>query len=161
MRSLHRYIEFLGARFLWWDDKPNQPIEIDKQLLKTLSHGRVCPYFRLRSKQPGLSFAAPIEVYVICRGSAEPRLLASEEIVITDAPTVYVPGTIAASDVRQIIAFELRHAGHSIGHLSLCPVPVAKINSEGAFQAAPEDLPWSPAYDEELRERLDRLMEQP
>lgn len=37
-------------------------------------------------------------------------------------------------------------------------VPCARFNSEGAFSEVPIDFSWSPAYEEELYERLNRLM---
>ncbi|MCS7015420.1 MAG: hypothetical protein RMJ19_02830 [Gemmatales bacterium] len=160
MRSLHRRLQLLDAHFIWYDDKTTV-VRMDKRLPKQIGAGRVGPCFLLCTKEPGLAFLANVEVYATCRDGMKPRLLAQQEILITDSPAPYVPGTISVNDLPQIVAFELRCDGHLIGHLPLCPVPTARINGEGAFQGAPEDLPWSPALDEELRERLNRLLEHP
>jgi hypothetical protein len=161
MRSLHHLINFLGGEFVWWDDKTNQLKRIGKQPPKQLTHGRIGPCFLLRSRETGLAFVASVEVYATCEDGLGPRLLKKDEVVITDAPTPYIPGTIAASDFHKVVSFELRVGDRTIGHLPLHPIPSAKINSEGAFQEAPDDIPWSPALDEELRERLRRLSDQP
>ena len=53
--------------------------------------------------------------------------------------------------------FELRVGTRSLGVLPLAPAPSASFNSEGAFKA-PIDYTWSAAADDELNERLARLM---
>ena len=68
-----------------------------------------------------------------------------------------VPGTLDAGDVAQVSAFELRTASGSLGLLPLAPVPTATFTSEGGFRA-PADYPWTPSADEEMRDRLDRLL---
>jgi hypothetical protein len=42
--------------------------------------------------------------------------------------------------------------------LSLCPAPTATFNSEGGFKPPPE-FTWSTAADEELNDRLSKLIE--
>ncbi|MCS7166037.1 MAG: hypothetical protein RMI91_08520 [Gemmatales bacterium] len=160
MRSVHRQIVLLETYFVVQEDKTSQ-VKVEKRLPKNLPLGRVAPCFVLCTREPGLAFLADLEVYATCRDGSKPRLLASQEVLLTDSPSPYVPGTLAANDLRHVLAFELRCGGRLIGHLPLSPVPTARINAEGAFSGAPQDLAWSPALDEELRERLNRLMEQP
>lgn len=157
-RSSHRYINLVDAYFVWYEKETNQ-VRIERRLPKQLGPGRLGPCFQLCSNEPGLAFLANVEVYAVCQGGLAPRLLASEEILITDVPTTYVPGTISVHDLQQVISFELRCGRHLLGHLPLSPIPSAKINSEGAFEGVPDDLTWSPAFEEELRERLNRLMD--
>jgi hypothetical protein len=42
--------------------------------------------------------------------------------------------------------------------LSLCPAPTATFNSEGGFKPY-HDYTWSAAAEEEMNERLNRLLE--
>lgn len=160
MRSLHRQIELVEAYFVWQDDKSNR-VRCERRLPEQLPPGRLGPCFVLRSREAGLGFLARVDVFATFRDGCGPVQLASEEILISDAPNPYMPGTIAVSDRHQLAAFELRSGGYTIGYLPISPVPCAKINGEGAFQAPPEDLTWSPAFDEELKERLNRLMDPP
>jgi hypothetical protein len=69
-----------------------------------------------------------------------------------------VPGTADAADLHQVGAFELCVRGKVLHTLSLCPAPSASFNSEGGFKA-PVDFTWSTAADEELNERLSKLIE--
>ena len=73
-------------------------------------------------------------------------------------PTVFAPGTVDAADLGQVTTFELRLKGSVLGVLSLCPVPAASFTSEGGFKA-PADFAWTPTADEELTERLSKLMD--
>jgi hypothetical protein len=71
---------------------------------------------------------------------------------------VFAPGTLEAAEAAHVTAFELRQKGEVLGALSLCPVPTAAFTSEGGFKA-PTDFAWSPSAEEELTERLGKLME--
>jgi hypothetical protein len=44
--------------------------------------------------------------------------------------------------------------------LSLCPVPTANFTAEGGFNS-PTDFAWTVTADEELRERLSKLLDGP
>jgi hypothetical protein len=81
-----------------------------------------------------------------------------QEALITDGPTTFAPGTLDVNDLGQIAAFDLSLKGHSLGSLSLCPAPTAGFTSEGGFKP-PHDYAWSAAAEEELTERLNRLIE--
>ena len=93
-------------------------------------------------------------------GNKVPPLLLEQELVVSDGPTMFAPGTVQASDLGDVSAFELRLKKTVLGVLSLCPAPSASFTSEGGFQA-PGDFMWSAAADEELNERLTKLLEGP
>ena len=90
--------------------------------------------------------------------SAHPPLLVEEEVLITDGPTMFAPGTVDISDLGQVNAFELRSKGGLLTVLSMSPAPIASFMAEGAFKP-PQDFPWSPAAEEELTDRLTRLLD--
>jgi hypothetical protein len=68
------------------------------------------------------------------------------------------PGTLEVGDLGGVSAFDLRHGSHSLGLLALSPVPTAAFTSEGGFKGPVGDFLWTPAADEELSERLNRLV---
>jgi hypothetical protein len=59
-----------------------------------------------------------------------------------------------------LTAFELSAAGRVLGSLPLCSVPAASFTSEGGF-APPGEFAWGAAAEEEIKDRLSRLMEGP
>jgi hypothetical protein len=74
------------------------------------------------------------------------------------------PGTLDVADLTQVSGFEItipsarRPGGRVLGVLSLCPAPTATFNTEGGFKP-PHDFTWSAAAEEEMNERLNRLLE--
>ncbi len=87
-----------------------------------------------------------------------PPLLVEEEVLITDGPTAFAPGTVDIAEMSQVSAFELRSKGGILGTLSLSPAPVAGFTPEGGFKP-PDEFPWSGAAEDELNDRLSRLLE--
>ena len=69
-----------------------------------------------------------------------------------------VPGTVAATELSQVRAFEICIKNQVLGILPLNPAPTAAFTSEGGFKP-PEEYPWSTAAEEQLNERLTRLLE--
>jgi hypothetical protein len=97
------------------------------------------------------------QVHAQVPGGIQPPMLLEHSLLVTDAPTMFAPGTVDVADLAQVSAFELRMKSQTVGVLPLSPAPSASFNGEGAFQAPP-DFIWTSAADEELTERLNRLM---
>jgi hypothetical protein len=91
-------------------------------------------------------------------GAVQPPLLQDKEVLITDGPTMVAPGTLAVADLGQVSGFELSVRGRTLGVLSLCPAPTAAFTSEGGFKP-PHDFSWTAAAEEEMTERLNRLLD--
>ena len=91
-------------------------------------------------------------------GAVQPPLLQEQEVLITDGPTMVAPGTLDADDLAQVSGFEVSVKGRTLGVLSLCPAPTASFTSEGGFKP-PHDFTWTAAAEEEMNERLNRLLE--
>jgi hypothetical protein len=100
----------------------------------------------------------PLQVRAQVSGIVQPPLLQEEEVLITDGPTMFAPGTLDAADLVQVSAFELRLRTGTLGVLALCPAPTANFTPEGGFKPPP-DFTWSAAAEEELTDRLGKLCE--
>ncbi len=140
-------------------------VQRDKQGLRLSRHvppldgiSGLGPCFLVSSREPGMAGLCKLQVRTQVAGGVQTPLLAEEEVLVTDGPTMFAPGTVDAGDLGQVTAFELRTRSGLLGVLSLCPTPAAAFNSEGAFKA-PQEFPWSPAAEDELSERLARLTE--
>jgi hypothetical protein len=119
---------------------------------------RVGPCFLVSSREAGMAGLATLRVRAQVAGAVQPPLLQEQEVLITDGPTVVAPGTLDIADLAQVSAFELSYKGGMLGVLSLCPAPTASFTSEGGFKT-PNEFTWTAAADEELNERLSRLLE--
>ena len=100
----------------------------------------------------------PLQVRVQVPGAVKSPVVLEQEVLITDGPTTVAPGTLEAADLARVNAFELWLKGTMLGVLSLSPAPMATFSGEGGFKA-PQEFSWSAAADEELSDRLGRLME--
>jgi hypothetical protein len=125
------------------------------QLDKTMQVG---PCFLVSSSEPGMAGLCRCQVNALVPGSVLPPLLLQQDVLISDGPTMVVPGSLDAGDLQQVTGFELTVRGRSLGTLSLCPAPTASFTSEGAFKP-PHEFTWSAAAEEEMTERLNRLLE--
>jgi hypothetical protein len=118
---------------------------------------RLGPCFLVASSEPGMAGVCTLQIHVQTTGEPRTKLLLEQEVLVTDGPTVFAPGLLDAADLAKVTGFELRHKGRVLGTVSLSPVPTAALNSEGGFKPPP-DFAWSTAADDELSERLGRLM---
>jgi hypothetical protein len=91
-------------------------------------------------------------------GAVQPPVLMEQDVLISDGPTAVAPGTLDAADLAHVTGFELSVRGQALGVLSLCPAPTAGFTSEGGFKP-PHDFTWSAAAEEDMTERLNRLLE--
>jgi hypothetical protein len=118
---------------------------------------RLGPCFLVASSEPGMAGLCRLSVHAQVPGESRPPLLMEQDVIVTDGPTVFAPGMLDVADLARVTGFELRHKGRVLGAVSLSPVPTAALNSEGGFKPPP-DFAWSSAADDELSERLSRLM---
>jgi hypothetical protein len=119
---------------------------------------RLGPCFLVSSGEPGMAGQCCLQITAQVPGAVKPPLLLEQDVLITDGPTMVAPGTLDAADLQQVSGFELSIRGQALGVLSLCPAPTATFNSEGGFKPHHE-YTWSAAAEEEMNERLNRLLE--
>jgi hypothetical protein len=116
------------------------------------------PCFLVASREAGMAGLCPLEVRVQPRDPSCRPLVCKQEILVTDRPLPCIPDLTAVGDLQQIRAFELFCNGQPLGALPVRPTPVAAFTNEGGFRAA-MDFDWTSSTDDELFERLEKLME--
>jgi len=133
-------------------------VTLARQLAATDGTSRVGPCFLVSSREPGMAGLCQLQVRAQVAGAVQPPLLVEQEVLITDGPSPFAPGTLDVADLAQVSGFEVRLKGKSLGVLPLAPAPTAAFTSEGSFKAAGE-FTWSPAAEDQLNERLARLLD--
>jgi hypothetical protein len=154
LRTFQRSLRVSDTRFVVGT---KEGVELRRQVPPLAEARRVGPCFLVSSREPGMAGLCTLRVCAQVPGAEQAPTLLEQPTLITDGPTMFAPGTLDTSDLGQLAAFELRLKSHVLGVLSLCPVPAASFTAEGGFKPAGDFL-WSGAADEELSERLGRLM---
>ncbi len=128
------------------------------RVLPPLEHvARVGPCFMVSSGEPGMAGLAHLRVRARLENGQQPPVLHEGEQLVTDGPLPLFPGTVAVSELAHVKHFALESVAGTVGILPLAPVPSATFTSEGGFRPV-EDFAWSPAAEEQLNERLGRLL---
>lgn len=156
LRAFQRSLRVCDTRFVVQSAKAG--VSLQRHIPQLGPDDRVGPCFLLASREAGMAGLCPMQVTAQVPGAVRPPLVVDQELLISDGPTMFAPGTVEAAELGQVSAFELRLKKHVLGTLSLCPAPTASFSSEGSFKA-PEDFAWTAAAEEELNERLNRLVE--
>jgi hypothetical protein len=156
LRAFQRSLRVSDTRFVVQSAK--QGVTLQRHVPQLGEHDRVGPCFLVASAEAGMAGLCTLHVSAQVPGAVQPPLLIDQEILISDGPTMFAPGTVEAADLNQVSAFELRLKKHLLGTVSLCPAPTAAFTSEGSFKP-PEDFAWTAAAEEELTERLNRLLD--
>ncbi len=139
-------------------EKPGGPMRVARPLPPAETTARVGPCFLVNSGEKGMAGMCRLEAWTQVHNPATPRPPTEHDVLITDGPTMVVPGTFPVADLAHVTAFELRCKGRPLGALSLRPAPTATLTGEGGFKPTPE-YSWSAAAEEEMNERLNRLLE--
>jgi hypothetical protein len=155
-RHFHRSLRISDTRFVLQAGRGS--VRLTRQVPPLEGPGRVGPCFLVSSGEPGMAGLCQLQVAAQVPGAVQPPLLLEQEVLITDGPTMVAPGTLDAADLHQVSGFELSVRGRALGVLSLCPAPAATFTGEGGFKP-PHEFTWSAAAEEEMTERLNRLLE--
>jgi hypothetical protein len=155
-RAFHRSLGIADTRFVV--QATPESVRLTRQVPPLESAKRIGPCFLVRSGEPGMAGLCRLQITAQVPGAVNPPLLLEQDVLITDGPTMVAPGTLDAADLGQVSGFELSIRGQSLGVLSLCPAPTATFTSEGGFKPY-HDYTWSAAAEEEMNERLNRLLE--
>jgi hypothetical protein len=151
-----RSLRVCDTRFVIQRDK--EPVILTRHVPPLAGVSRIGPCFFLTSKEPGMAGLCPLQVRTQVPGSVHPPLMVEEELLVTDGPTMFAPGTVDAADLEHVNAFELQTKGGTLGTLPLAPAPAALFSAEGGFRTT-FDFPWSSAAEEELNDRLAKLVD--
>lgn len=150
--ALQKSLRVSDTRFVAVDR--DHRLRVCRKLPELKSLERLGPCFFVSSGEAGAAGLCSLQVRADSPGSP---VLMEQELLVTDGPTTFAPGTIDIAGLANVHGFELLLAGRSLGMVSLKGAPTAKFNAEGAFEA-PTEFAWSPAADNELTQRLQRLM---
>jgi hypothetical protein len=155
-RAFQRSLRVSDTRFV--AQTGDGTVTLSRQAPTVDKTGRVGPCFLVSSSEPGMAGLCSLRVAAQVPGAVTPPLLLEQEILITDGPTMAAPGTLEAADLAQVTGFELSVKGRVLGAVSMRPAPAATFTAEGAFKP-PHDFAWSAAAEDEMTERLNRLLE--
>jgi hypothetical protein len=155
-RTFQRSLRISDTRYVYESKKGE--ISLARHVPPLEEVARVGPCFLVCSREAGMAGLCQVRVHAQVTGAIQPPVLQEQEVLITDGPTMVAPGTLDTADLAQVTAFEATVKGQTLGVLPLCPAPTASFTSEGGFKP-PHDFAWSAAAEEELTERLNRLLE--
>jgi hypothetical protein len=155
-RLFQRSLRIADTRFLVQSAK--EGVSVRRQVPSLETGDRVGPCFLVSSREPGMAGLCTVQVRAQVAGAVQQPLLMEQEVLITDGPTPVAPGTLDANDLTQVGGFELRIKDNVLGVLSLSPAPAATFTSEGGFKP-PDQFLWSAAAEEELNDRLSKLLD--
>jgi hypothetical protein len=155
-RDFRKSLQVVDARYVYQEKEG--PPTLSRALPTLTPHGRLGPCFLLASREPGMAAVCPLELRIHSKTPGKPPLRWSHEVLITDGPSLFLPGTLSLADLADVSAFELVNRGQTLGVLSTSPAPSADFTSEGGFRSV-EDYRWTSAAEEELSDRLGKLLD--
>lgn len=155
LRTFQRSLRVSDTRFLVQSAKGG--LAVHRQLPLLADDDRVGPCFLVASGEAGMAGLSDVAVHAVVEGAEQAPLLLDQKLLITDGPTLVAVGTLDRDDLHNVVGFELRAQNQVLGMLSLNPAPAAAFTSEGGFQA-PDDYLWTSAAEDELTQRLGKLM---
>ncbi len=117
---------------------------------------RIAPCFYVCSGTNGVAGLAELTLHAVFTDDTS-RLLGRGELLVTDGPMPFLPVTLSAAELDRIKHFTLDSNGTPLGNLPLTPTPQAGFTAEGGF-APLDDFLWSPAAEEQLQDRLGKLL---
>jgi hypothetical protein len=154
-RHFIRSLRVSTTRFVIQTGK--EDVHLVRNLPPLESVERVGPCFMVSSGEPGMAGLAALRVRAKLEAGPPVALLEEDEVLVTDGPIPLLTGTLDVGKLAGVKHFMLESTTGVIGILPLTPVPSAAFTNEGGFRPV-EDFSWSPAAEEQLNERLGRLL---
>jgi hypothetical protein len=118
---------------------------------------QVVPCFYVCSGESGMAGIAPFTLRALA-GDVITTLAIENDVLVTDGPTPILLGAVSARELNNVKHFTLGSGDTILGNLPLVPAPKAEFNAEGGF-APLDDFLWSAAAEEQLNERLGKLLD--
>jgi hypothetical protein len=156
-RQFQKSLRVSGTRYVL--QAPDGSVSLARTLPAFDKRSRLGPCFLLCSREAGMAGECALRVAAQVSGAVRSPLLWEQNVLITDGPAIVAPGTLESAELEQVQGFELTHAGRTLSLLPLKPAPAARFTTEGGFQPPPE-FAWTSTADEELDQRLRRLLEE-
>ncbi len=155
LRQFHKSLRVSATRYVLVN--PDGAVTVVRSLPTEGDRRRVGPCFLVCSREAGMAGLCSLRVATQVTGSGPPTAW-EQEVLITDGPVVVAPGTIEPAALEKAQTFDLVLQGKVMSTLPLRPAPSAKFTTEGGFEPAAE-FAWNSATDDELDQRLGRLLE--
>jgi hypothetical protein len=118
---------------------------------------RVTPCFYVCSGHAGVAGLAGLTLRAVFADDSD-KTLGSGEMLVTDGPMPFLPVTLGVDELARIKHFTLETSVARLGNLPLTPTPRADFTAEGGF-APLDDFLWSAAAEEQLNDRLGKLLD--
>lgn len=131
------------------------PARDGKLLLEGIAE--VAPVFFVCSSEPGMAGLAPFTLRVLT-GDLLSTVGIDESVLVTDGPTPVILGAVSAEALGRTKYFSLASGAKALGNLALLPAPATDFTGEGGFVPA-DDFVWTAAAEEQLNERLGKLLD--
>lgn len=155
-RTFRKSLHVIDARYVYQEKEG--PTVLSRALPTVSPHGRLGPCFLVGSREPGMAAVCPLELRIHFKTPGKTPVRWPHEVLITDGPCMFLPGTLSIADLEEVSAFELVNRGQTLGVLSTRPAPAADFTSEGGFRPT-EEYTWTSAAEEELTDRLGKLLD--
>jgi hypothetical protein len=120
----------------------------------------VRPVVLVASCVPGIAGLAAFRLFGAGPGIDSHPLTPPTRALITDHPTSLVFDELGVKSLAAMTTLELRSRAVLIGSVSLSPRPTVQLTPEGGFEPMP-DYAWTQSAEDELSERLGRLIDEP
>jgi hypothetical protein len=155
MAAFQRSLHVLESRYLYQESQGG--IVLSHHLPAREGTSRLMPCFLIASREPGMAALCPIEVRVLFRDTERAPVHVQQNVLVTDGPSLCLPASVSIDNLQEICSFELLCGGEVLAVLPVRPTPVATFTTEGSFRGS-EEYEWTPFTEEELVDRLQRLM---
>ena len=117
----------------------------------------VTPVFYVSSKEPGIAGVAPFTIRAMMDGVLT-TLAIEKDVAVTDGLRAVALAGMPATEIQRVKHFTLASGEITLGNLATEPAPAADFTAEGGF-APLDDFLWSPAAEEQLNDRLGKLLD--
>ncbi len=154
--ALNRSLRLSGTRFVL--QYADATIGLASVLPQLNGIDRIGPCFWVASSLPGLAAWCDLEVLARLKESDKTSVLYRDRILVSDGPTPVALGTLDTAGLQNIKFFELRCGNKILGTLPLDPFPRSSFTSEGGFKPVDDNVPWTDRAEQQLRERLGKLL---
>jgi hypothetical protein len=160
-KALLRSLRISATRFqVTKDDGTMQTVRAlptrDGQLLLD-GIAQVAPIFFVCSSERGMAGLVPFTMRALIDDQLS-TAATEESVLVTDGPTPLLLGVSSANSLGRTKHFTLGAGDIVLGNLALLPAPRAEFSAEGGFEPL-EDFLWSPAAEEQLNDRLGKLLD--
>ncbi len=132
-------------------------LKVEKYLPDLKGFVRAGPCFVVCSSEEGMVGRCTLQVRTHGKAAGDAPLVQEQDLLLTDGPCPFVPGTLDVGEMGKVKKFELRCGRTVLGCLAPEAVPTATFNQEGGF-VAPPTFEWSANAEEQLQGRLGKLL---